>query len=731
MTFSRAIALIDVAPCLLRNEVENYTGANDAAKINNALVSGASEVYLQRDKTYDCSAAVISLPSGVRLIGKNSTLNNLRLECIGTTGSEVSLTANVNQGDSALQFNTTGFSVGDWIYVMSCINCKSPEASPMQLGPLIAGEYVYYNEFRYIKSIDSGSQATVQGYMLFPYTTTPGTNSGSRTVSTVRKVTFADRSGLIGCNITGDYTGSGATTAFGKIYGKWTKDFLLHDCHLDIGTIAKYACEFSNSLYGSWEHSSVKRMSYGTEISSLPSGRSLYNSFIFFGCFEPSVTDNVIDGGYQCVDFTWDEANAGCVNPTADRNTMRNCRDGATTHPGTFGGSLSNNKTHSSMGIRVRSKSTVANGNQCVGDSLGSGNGIYFAGGFTEGSVAIGNTVSKFLNGISVEGSDIDGGPTDPIGCLISGNTVTNCAVGILISRNEASALNMGVLISANTITRCTSDGIQVLAYANGTTLDGNKILNMGASARAAIEFAANITGLTIRGHEFVNLGSSCFQIRGSSSTTFITDTTTFSAGEAAAFLVIDGNRSIGTDAGNTGIVRNLTDFDASLRAHGVWVNEGKLIARQMTGVTATNVLEAEGSTGTPLFGVNETGNIFETQGAPAAKTTSTTLTAAELLKRIVTVQQGAGAASAQQLPTGAAIQAAWPSNLGIGNSFDVAVINLSTVAAEAVSITTNTGITLVGSMDFPAYSATGNNSFGMLRLTRTGTNAFTVYRIA
>jgi hypothetical protein len=495
--------------------------------------------------------------------------------------------------------------------------------------------------------------------------------------------------------------------------------------------VQKNVTQFYSSLYGSWQGNNVKRMSYGSEISGLSSGRSLYNTFIFFGCFEPSVTDNVVDGGYQCVDFTWDFALAGTINGLCERNTFRNCRDGATTHPGSYGGSLSHNRAHSSMGIRVRSKNTLAIGNECIGDTLASGNGIYLAGGFTEGCLVMGNTITKFLNGVSCEGSDIDGAPSDPIGSVVTGNNINNCAIGVLITRNEASSLNVGFDISHNVITRCTTQGILASSYSNGCSIRGNKVLNMGGSARAAIEYAANSVGLTIRDNDFVNLGSGCFQVRGPSTASFITDTTTFPSGEAAALLVIDDNRGIGTDAGNTGIVRNMSDYDTSLRSHGIRTMEGRLVARQMTGVTNINVLEVQKSDATPMFGVSEAGNIFETQGAPAAKTTSTTLTAAELLTRIVTVNQGSGAASALQLPLGSSIQSAIPSTFPLGGSFDVAVMNISTVAAESASITTNTGITLVGSMDFPAYSATGNNSFGILRFRKTGTNAFTVYRIA
>jgi hypothetical protein len=117
-------------------------------------------------------------------------------------------------------------------------------------------------------------------------------------------------------------------------------------------------------------------------------------------------------------------------------------------------------------------------------------------------------------------------------------------------------------------------------------------------------------------------------------------------------------------------------------------------------------------------------------QGAQTAKTVSATLTPAELDAGIVTILQGAAAASAQQLPTAVAMDAYFPTYVN-NEGFDVAFINISVVAAESGSVTTNTGWTLVGNMDFPAYSAAGSlNSSGILRLRKTGAGTWTAYRI-
>jgi len=118
-------------------------------------------------------------------------------------------------------------------------------------------------------------------------------------------------------------------------------------------------------------------------------------------------------------------------------------------------------------------------------------------------------------------------------------------------------------------------------------------------------------------------------------------------------------------------------------------------------------------------------------QGAPTAKTTSATLTAAEVLAGIITVNQGAAGASAQQLPLAADMDTALP-DAAAGDAFDFSVINTSTVDAEDASVTTNTGWTLVGSMDIHAYSAAGSlNSSARFRARKTGAGAWVLYRIS
>lgn len=126
--------------------------------------------------------------------------------------------------------------------------------------------------------------------------------------------------------------------------------------------------------------------------------------------------------------------------------------------------------------------------------------------------------------------------------------------------------------------------------------------------------------------------------------------------------------------------------------------------------------------------GIRLEGLVSKPQGAPTAKTVSATLTAAELLAGIITVTQGSGANSAQQVPTGTAIQAALPADFAAGDSFDVSIINLGG-ASETASLTVNTDVTIVGRATIDVAAATASGS-GIFRFRKTADHVFVVYRI-
>ena len=126
----------------------------------------------------------------------------------------------------------------------------------------------------------------------------------------------------------------------------------------------------------------------------------------------------------------------------------------------------------------------------------------------------------------------------------------------------------------------------------------------------------------------------------------------------------------------------------------------------------------------------NRTEPLMLAQGAPAALTGSTvTVTAANLASGIITVDSGGTDAGTYTFPTGALIDAAFPS-VAVNTSFDVSFINIGDNAANDVTFGAGTGNTIVGSAVLIDGATTTNPSSAIFRFRKTGTAAYTIYRI-
>jgi len=122
-------------------------------------------------------------------------------------------------------------------------------------------------------------------------------------------------------------------------------------------------------------------------------------------------------------------------------------------------------------------------------------------------------------------------------------------------------------------------------------------------------------------------------------------------------------------------------------------------------------------------------GSMSTVQSTPTAKTISSTLTVADLVPGIITINQGGGATSAQQLPNGTDLDTGF-AGFAANDSYDFSIINISTVAAEDATISVNTGVTIVGNLNIPSNAAAGDVSFARFRLRKTGTATWVCYRI-
>lgn len=111
------------------------------------------------------------------------------------------------------------------------------------------------------------------------------------------------------------------------------------------------------------------------------------------------------------------------------------------------------------------------------------------------------------------------------------------------------------------------------------------------------------------------------------------------------------------------------------------------------------------------------------------ALTSSATLTAAQVITKYLKSTPGGAANANYQLPTGTALEAVF-SGIATNDSFEFVITNVSAVAAETCTVTTNTGWTLEGNMVIQSNNASTNWSTGHFVAARTGANTFTLRRI-
>lgn len=199
-------------------------------------------------------------------------------------------------------------------------------------------------------------------------------------------------------------------------------------------------------------------------------------------------------------------------------------------------------------------------------------------------------------------------------------------------------------------------------------------------------------------------------------------------------FFATQGDWSTGSMTNQYGFVNVSTTIDATNNI-GFWAQNAQPAVTGKTSIGFQSTLNVPTTSGATTWGLYLSGNAWNlTNGpliqtdvawinapAPTAKTTSVTLTGAELKAQIISVT-GAGGINLT-LPTGTNIDAAFtsiPSTTNIG--FDFSVINTSTGSATMV---VNTGVTsLAGSLVVATLTS------ATFRLRRTAANTYVLYRL-
>jgi hypothetical protein len=122
--------------------------------------------------------------------------------------------------------------------------------------------------------------------------------------------------------------------------------------------------------------------------------------------------------------------------------------------------------------------------------------------------------------------------------------------------------------------------------------------------------------------------------------------------------------------------------------------------------------------------------SFYNTDTPDALTGASVTITAANLAKGVCTMDSGSTSAGTYTFPTGALLDAAFPS-LKVGSTFDCAFVNLGDDAGNDVTFGAGAGNTLVGNDVIQDALTKTNNTSGVFRWRKTGDAAYTIYRIS
>lgn len=505
-----------------------------AAAAAAALVGGT--VYVPKGTYGDGTGWSFALPSGVALEGDGdaSVLKCCLLTCTGTVGSEIAFTAPAAKGAASISIPATGLD-NTWVRLASVINAGSPDAVLDQLGDTPADDS-YLAEFALVKTGAAGS-ATLARRTIFPYSNTPGADTGpGLTTSIARVVTFHESSRIRRLKFLGKNSAENTI-----ITATWCRDLIIDDVKLDSNdatsqNIRMVYCLDCQVLVG---RNIGKR-------TSVPAS-STANNLLISSCQDCVVDGTRFEGGYQCVDITYEidsvyrggpSIDCGVVNGQASNMEL----DGFTDHQGCLRSFFSNcTAKGGTNGFRIRSRGSAVRG--CRANCIGAtGSGVLVMGAALFDCDVSRNRVDGYVYGIEYRSSETGYAAlrASLVGAgqaAIEGNTISNTsAEGIIAINSPALATMLGPQIRFNRIYAPGGDGIEIGSYVNGAVIDHNRITGV-ASGQRGIRWAANIKRLFVGTNYVYNVNAAGFAMGGPSTASFMTDAATFPAGEAEAFL--------------------------------------------------------------------------------------------------------------------------------------------------------------------------------------------------
>lgn len=341
-----------------------------------------------------------------------------------------------------------GLQRGDFVQLLSQINCYATDAGEWQLGsraPVSNQQfYVRFSEIQRVAEVPTPRVAVFNGKVLYPGYR--GDLEGiTEPIPGVTSAEFRRMNFLEGVTFRGLTFENNSVRSFRSIIARACRQLLIDSCHFEAAEQPGFHLRATDCLELRVRGCSSVRRTVGGKGAS-------WNSFIIGGgCQDVSFVDNRLTGEWQAIDFTGDllPSDVGYIDQKTAWSTVQhmsvrnnkfvNCNNATTTHPGTAHFTFTGNEVVGGWtGVRVRSPYNLVANNAIDSERAG---------------VALSSFVSHTTirgNAMRHRPSTSKGGPWIGVHYVATGNeTMTdNAPRRFVVSGNEFHCLD-GVTHSA------------------------------------------------------------------------------------------------------------------------------------------------------------------------------------------------------------------------------------------------------------------------------------------
>lgn len=483
----------------------------------------------------------------------NVTGVNGGIDTLGTLDTAINLATAIDEPATTTISTATAhnLTVGDYVFLQSCINCLSSDAGTDRLGYHVS-DISYLSEFLIVTEILTTTQFEVRNGTIFrTYPLTPGSASGDRTISFIQKVNFTEN-----VEIFNGIFESTARVRSDKIQFTLSRNCHARNIEVNHNQDNGASISFNRSYLCTAENITGTHVLEDFDYLGIGDGHAYFtlNDYIARGAQECSFLDCSSVNGTQCFDITYINGFNPSLNNTIKRfRTYGASVNPVTTHQGCYATVISDGVAYnSSRGSSIRSPNDVFINNvvYCTGESskfpTTNKYGVAIAGGFSDNVLIEGNAFYSPFRGITrirVVQESITSN------LKVHKNTFYDVQSGVYYNRNEgitetefdpvpattaatATTTPANLSIKDNTFyTRSNFVLYDSPEYVNDIEISGNEVFGEDYTNEnlQAIRIRENCQNIVLRNNNVHNsMGRTPF-VRAAS----LTDTTTFSTGTA------------------------------------------------------------------------------------------------------------------------------------------------------------------------------------------------------